>query len=239
MSTRLKRPTIWRSLLVTALLLAFQALLPANPDLKLLFLGNRYPVAGFDIGDTLQQAVALARVLGLEGRSVFFNEGWLPYDESGEYLLEADLGVSTYYDSLETHYSYRTRLVDFIWASLPFVCTRGDVIAQQVEQDGLGLTVTPRDVAGLATALDCLLHDAPLRARCREQLAKTRASMTWEQQLAPLVDFLRSEESIAQHKLWRLPQALLRTGGYLSARTRESTMHHLGPDAVHRPPHSR
>lgn len=204
------------------LLLAFNALLPANPDLKLLFLGNRYPVEGFDIGDTLDQAVALARSLGLEGRQVLFNDGWLPYDESGDFMLEADVGVSTYYNNLETHFSYRTRLADFIWARLPFVCTRGDVLSEMVEERELGLAVAEGDVTALTAALDRLLNDPALRSRCRSNLAAAADWMTWEQQLAPLVEWLRANHPVAQSQLWRSPAVLRRTAQYLAARVRES-----------------
>jgi glycosyltransferase involved in cell wall biosynthesis len=210
------------------LLRAFDALLPANPGLKLLFLGNRYPVEGFDIGDTLGEAIDLTRRLGLEGRHVFFNDGWLPYDESGEYMLEADVGVSTYFDNLETHYSFRTRLVDFIWARLPFVCTRGDVLAALAEEQGLGLTVNAGDVAGVAAALDRLLNDDALRARCCANLDTVAASMTWERQLAPLVLWLRGNRSIAQPHLWRAPAILRRTASYLAARSLEARQSSAG-----------
>ncbi|MGI8554054.1 MAG: glycosyltransferase family 4 protein [Dehalococcoidia bacterium] len=210
-----------------SLIHAFRALLPANPDLKLLFLGNRYPVVGFDIGDTLGKAIGLARALGLEGQSIFFNDGWLPFEDSGDAMLEADLGVSTYYDTLETHLSYRTRLVDFIWAGLPFVCTRGDLIAEQVQHEGLGLTVTERDVAGLTAALHRLLNDEALRASCRAALESARERMTWERQMAPLVDLLRRNAPVAQSKSMRGPMALLRTAQYLNARTRESGQQRL------------
>ena len=204
------------------LLLAFKTLLPANPDLKLLFLGNRYPVEGFDIGDTLEQAVHLARTLGIEGTQVLFNNGWLPYDQSGDVMLEADAGVSTYYDNLESHFSFRTRLVDFVWARLPFVCTQGDVIAERVEEQGLGLTVAEGDVPALASALDRLLNDAPFRSRCRANLDLAAQGMTWEQALAPLIDWLRTSRPIAQSQLWRSPAVLHRTLRYLGARIREA-----------------
>lgn len=204
------------------LLLAFQKLLPANPDLKLLFLGSRYPVKGFDIGDTLGDAIALARESGLLDRAVFFNDGWIPYEESGEYMLEADVGVSTYYDNLESHFSFRTRLVDCIWAQLPFVCTRGDVLAALVEQRGLGLTVPACDVPALTTALDRLLNDAELGSDCRRNLAALSAEMSWETQLAPLVCWLREAKPAAQSRLARTPVTVLRASQYLLARSLEA-----------------
>src|SRR5205814_664195 len=65
------------------LIRALARIVPRRPDLKLLFLGTRYPVNGFDPGGTLDQALTVSRELELIDRHVFFNEGWLPYDESG------------------------------------------------------------------------------------------------------------------------------------------------------------
>ena len=34
----------------------------------------------------------------------FFNDGWVPYEQRQDYLLDADIGITTYQDSLETHF---------------------------------------------------------------------------------------------------------------------------------------
>ena len=56
---------------------------------------------------------------------MIFND-WVPYDERALYLMEADLGVSTHHAHLETRYAFRTRMLDYLWARLPIVCTEGD-----------------------------------------------------------------------------------------------------------------
>lgn len=89
------------------------------------------------------EARRLAGELGLVGSHVFFNEGWVPYDKRQSYLLEADLGVSTHLDHLETAFSFRTRILDYIWASLPIVTTEGDALADLVTGEGLGSSVPP------------------------------------------------------------------------------------------------
>ena len=209
------------------LIRAVARLAPERPDLRLLFLGTAYPVAGFDVGGTLPEAIALARDLGLLGRHVIFNEGWLPYDDSGRAMVEADIGVSTYYENLETHFSYRTRLIDFLWAGTPVVCTRGDVVAEMVEQRGLGLTVPERDEDALADALARLLDDPDLRARCRTNLAAVREEMSWEQTLAPLVEFCRNPQPVARGKWFRAPDLASRTARYLHARVLEQVKSRL------------
>ena len=54
---------------------------------------------------------------------------WVPYDERADFLLDADLGVSTHLEHIETAYSFRTRVLDYWWAGLPVVATDGDTFA--------------------------------------------------------------------------------------------------------------
>jgi glycosyltransferase involved in cell wall biosynthesis len=200
---------------------AVARIVPRRPEVKLLFLGTKYPVVGFDPGATLGEAQALSRELGLLGENVLFNEGWLPYDESGQYMVEADIGVSTYYDNLETHFSYRTRLVDFLWAETPVVCTRGDVIAEMVERRGLGVAVPEGDVDALQAALLRLLDDQDFYSTCKRNLRAIKDELQWERTLSPLVEFCRNETSIARGKWWRAPDLMSRTARYVFARAVE------------------
>lgn len=199
-----------------------------RPDVKLLFLGTKYPVVGFDPGATVDEAYALSRELGLLGRHVLFNEGWLPYDLSGRYMAEADIGVSAYYDNLETHFSYRTRLVDFLWAETPVVCTRGDVIAELVERRELGIAVPERDVDAMTAALLRLIEDRAFYDRCKGNLRALKPELAWERQLSPLIAFCRRDAAskgrgaaIARGKWWRAPDLLSRTARYALARAVE------------------
>ena len=94
---------------------------------------------------------------------MFFNEQWVAYDDRQNYLLEADIGVSTHFDHVETEFSFRTRILDYLWAGLPIVTTDGDSFADLIARTPLGLTVPPEDVDALEAALYRLLDDDELR----------------------------------------------------------------------------
>ena len=119
------------------------------PTLRLLFMGTKHPSLD-DLSTTvLRQAIELAERRGVLGTHVFFREGWVPYEERGRYLADADIGVSTHVLHVETAFSFRTRMLDYLWAGLPIVCTEGDEFAGIVEREGLGRVVAPGDRAGL------------------------------------------------------------------------------------------
>jgi len=131
----------------------------------------------------------LARALGLAGRRVHFREGWVPYAERGAYLAECAAGVTTHSAHLESRYAFRTRALDYLWAGLPIVCTEGDVLAELVRTEGLGLVVPPDDPGTLADAIERLVSDGGLAAACRARIAAIRPGLTWTAAVRPLVRF--------------------------------------------------
>src|SRR5439155_7491005 len=120
---------------------------------KLFFMGMAHPNPDVPPMAMTTRAVGLAEELGVRDKSVFFNEGWVPYDERAGYLLEADVGVSTHYRHMETTYAFRTRMLDYIWAGLPVLCTEGDMLADTVTRHDLGEVVPPDDADAIARAI--------------------------------------------------------------------------------------
>ena len=157
-------------------------------------------VPEMDIG---AQTRALSERLGLTDRHVFFNETWVPYAERQNWLLDADCGVTTHYEHVETTFAFRTRVLDYLWTGLPIVTTDGDSFADLVRAEGLGVVVPAEDPDALADALEKVLYDNEFAAAARERIAVVRERFTWETVLAPLVSFCRNPSPAAD----RLPGA--------------------------------
>jgi glycosyltransferase involved in cell wall biosynthesis len=162
------------------------------PDVRLYFLGMRHPNPNVPAMEMAARTKALTEELGLVDKHVFFNEDWVPYDDRHNFLLEADVGVSTHLDHVETQFSFRTRILDYIWATLPIVATAGDTFAEVIDRHGLGTIVPPNDVKALEDALHELLTDVAANRRCQEAIARYAPNLRWEQVLEPLKRFCRN-----------------------------------------------
>ncbi len=179
------------------LLHAIDRLRHRRPDVRLFFLGLKHPNPDVPEMRMAVAARALSDSLGLTDKHVFFNEGWVDYDDRQNYLLEADIGVSTHLDHVETAFSFRTRILDYLWTCLPIVATGGDTFADLIESNGLGITVPPGDVDALEDALFRLLDDQVASDACRARLAEVMPNHTWSRVLAPVVEFCRAPRRAA------------------------------------------
>lgn len=156
------------------------------PNVRLLFLGMRHPNPDVPEMRVARELRALTDELGLLGTHVFFNEEWVPYDRRVDYLLDADVGVTCHLPGIETEFSFRTRVLDYLWAGLPIVGTDGDAFAPLVESERLGRTVPARDVDALADALAEVLLDGEERARTSERVRAVAERFTWSRVLEPV-----------------------------------------------------
>jgi hypothetical protein len=193
---------IWEWLDPLTLIQAMAEIVQARPHTNLFFLGTRHPnVADVPEMGVTGEALSLAQSLGLLDTHVFFNDDWVPYAERQNYLLEADVGISLHIDHAETHLSFRTRLLDYIWAGLPIVTTRGDVVAELVEREKLGLVVASQNVGDVKRALLALLDATPAQLEdYKEAAGQVAATLTWDRVVSPLVAFCLSPHVAADKR---------------------------------------
>jgi glycosyltransferase involved in cell wall biosynthesis len=177
---------IWNWFDPLTVISAVHRLSQQHDNIRLCFLGLRHPNPGVPQMEMERRAVALAEELKLRDRVVFFNEGWVPYNERGSYFLEADLGVSAHFDDLETRFAYRTRLLDYFWAGLPTVTTRGDALADLIREDGLGRVVDVGNVEEWTREISELLTSDDERADIKQRLVAVRARLLWPRVVEPL-----------------------------------------------------
>jgi len=165
---------------------AFTDVLAVEPRARLYFMGME--LDGRDVPQMSVTAKVVAKVeaLGLRDTAVAFG-GWVPYDDRGLHLLEADVGVVATRDLAESRLAFRTRVLDHFWTGLPTVTTSGDILADLVESSGAGLVVAPGDRAQMAEALLRLLTDDDLAARARTAALGLAERFRWPNVAAPLV----------------------------------------------------
>jgi glycosyltransferase involved in cell wall biosynthesis len=179
---------LWEWLDPLTLVRAVSHVVETRPDLRLVFPGTRHPNPAMPDMPMRHQTMELSEYLGLTDKVVFFGD-WVPHELWPNYLLEADVGASLHFDSLETLFSFRTRMLDYIWAGLPMVVTGGDPASDLVTRYGLGVVVPSQDDKVVAAALAHLLETPDLREAFQERFELVRSLFTWERTCEPIARF--------------------------------------------------
>ena len=161
-----------------------------EPRVKLFFQGTKHPHPGVPEMPIVAESRQLAESLGVLDRHVFFNDSWVDYSTRHNYLLESTAGVSTHRAHLETTFSFRTRVLDYLWAKLPMVLTEGDHFAELVEREQLGVVVPTGDVSALADALQKVLTDETFGKRAIKNITRVRETYRWHRTLEPLLRYV-------------------------------------------------
>lgn len=168
-----------------------------RPNVKLFFMGTQHPNPGVPEMEILNKSYNLAKELQILNKNVFFNSEWVPYNSRQNYLLTADAGVSTHFNHLETRFSFRTRILDYIWAGLPVLTSEGDEFADLVEHYKLGIVVPEKNVEKLSDAIDQILFDEKKRKLYISNILKFQEKLTWHSTTAPLINYCKSPKFAA------------------------------------------
>lgn len=80
-------------------------------------------------------------------------EEWVPYEDRTHYYERADLAICINAIGIENMVSWRTRILDYLWASLPFATNGGDPISELLIDAELGMRIDATSTESLAVTL--------------------------------------------------------------------------------------
>ncbi|MBF0496443.1 MAG: glycosyltransferase [Deltaproteobacteria bacterium] len=174
---------------------AFSIVAKQIERVALVFVGAHNPVSPTFSQDGFKVTKELAESSGLLGRRVFFYD-WLPYDDRATMYEESDIVVLTYRDTLETKFSFRTRIVDCLWGGKPVICTEGDGLSELIDKNAAGFKVRPGDPSDVAEKMIHLLENPVLMEDMSRQASLLAGShFRWEKVIEPLNRFCHHPQS--------------------------------------------
>lgn len=178
---------IWNWFDPLTLIEAMNLLCKKRKDIKLFFMGIGHPNMKCDT-TVAEECIKKAKEYDLYNKNIFFND-WVEYSERQNYLLEADLAISTYLNNLETRFSFRTRILDYLWCNIPMVLTEGDYMSELVIKNNLGLCHREKDIEGLADSILEVLENKENYEAMKTNIDKVKEQYRWKNVVKPLSEF--------------------------------------------------
>jgi GT2 family glycosyltransferase len=177
---------IWNWLDPLTLIRAWPAVVDQYPQARLIFLGTRHPNPDIPSHKMAKEAQSLAEEIGEKDKTIIFFE-WLSYEQREALLCEADIGVTLHPVHIETRYSIRTRMMDYLWAKLPILVTEGDITSEWVQEFEVGEVVPTFDADAVAQALMSILSES--KDAWQPGFKHFDANFNWTQVVIPLKEY--------------------------------------------------
>lgn len=177
---------IWAWFDIDTLLQAFSLLKARQSNAALFFLcgSNLSGLSSQD--EAVRHAVSLARELDLVGKNVFFLDGGASSNALPGYLEHCTAGIMANPARMESIGSWRTRLLDLIWARKAVVTCGYDPLSERMSRRNVGIVTPTGDVAALAQAIEQFQNpvDASGFATLQAELAWSRTFAEWSADLS-------------------------------------------------------
>jgi glycosyltransferase involved in cell wall biosynthesis len=160
-------------------------------DIKLFFMSTKHPNPKMAKMEMVDRAIKLSNELGITNKYVFFNYDWIPYEERQNYFLESDIGISSHLLHLETRFSFRTRILDYLWCELPMIVTEGDSMAELVKEKKLGRVIREKNVEDLKEAILKTVENPVEYKQFKYNINQVKKKFYWEDIVNPLINFCK------------------------------------------------
>ncbi len=201
---------IWQWFDPLTIIKAVAELSKTKKNVKLYFMGIKSPNPQVAQMPIVAEAKSLAAELGVLDKHVFFGDSWISYADRVNYLLDADVAVSAHYDLPETRFSFRTRILDYLWAGLPILTTGGDQLADLISEKSAGMALPYKDVSAWVKAIDALVSDKNLRDKYSQGAKTLSQEFVWNKAVLPLKEFCRQPHRLPVHKPVKMPSVMER-----------------------------
>lgn len=139
------------------------------PDIRLLIAGR---------GPAEKELRRLAQDLNVED-SVRF-EGFVPYPNLPRLLAQADIGVATSRSNAFRQYASPLKIVEYMAAGLPVICSGGGEAEQMIEESRAGTNI-PFEPEAFAAAVQAIWASPNELAAARDAATTYARSRSWEQ----------------------------------------------------------
>ena len=139
------------------------------PDIRLLIAG---------CGPAEQELRQLALSLGVNDCVRF--EGFVPYPDLPSLLAQADIGVATSRSNIFRQYASPLKIVEYMAAGLPVICSGGGEAERMIEESRAGANI-PFEPEAFAKSVQSLWATPGSLSAAREAAINYARSRSWEQ----------------------------------------------------------
>lgn len=154
--------------------------LSADKHIKFVFVGGKNPFnPNPDFSRQYDIALMFAQQHKLTNRSVFFVD-WVDFDKRVDWYAHASIIVSINQPGEENKYSWRTRVMDYIWGEVATISNGGDPLSEELIANEAAFRVPELTTNALIEAIKNVRSDPQLLRQLHKNVITLKNKYSWD-----------------------------------------------------------
>lgn len=169
--------------------------LSKKSDFKFFLVGGKNPYNNHpDFVRQYEDVTKAFTKLGLLNKTVFLVD-WIDFDKRVSWYKNADAVISINQQGDENEYSWRTRVMDYLWGEVPMLTNGGDPLSDELIEKGGALKI---DLSSerIVFLISSLMKDRDILKQTKKALADIRHSYYWDKVTEPISNKIASENNL-------------------------------------------
>lgn len=160
--------------------------LSGNPKIKFAIVGGKNPFnPNPAFSEQYDKALKFAREHKLIDKNLFFID-WVDFDKRMDWYGRANVVISINNPGEENTFSWRTRVMDYVWGELPILTNGGDPLSEQLLQKSAAIRLPSLSQASIANAIKELVANPSKLEKVRQAVIKAKPSYFWPTVIRPV-----------------------------------------------------
>src|SRR5258708_3486355 len=166
--------------------------LSKNSAFKFVIVGGKNPFnPNPDFSKQYETALSFTKRHKLLDTSVFFVD-WVDFDDRINWFKNASVVVSLNQLGQENGFSWRTRVMDFVWGEVPILTNGGDPLSDDLIKAGAAVKLDELTAKEIVINLNSLQTKPSLLNSVREQVIKLKPGYYWQGIMRPVAKLIEN-----------------------------------------------
>lgn len=161
-------------------------------NIKFVFVGTKNPFnPNPDFFRQHEKAYEFAKVNDFLDKKVFFVD-WVDFDTRANWYKHADVVVSLNQPGEENTFSWRTRVIDFVWGELAMITNGGDPLSEELISVGGASRLAELSGKEIANDIKALFKNKSKLQAMRKAVTELKSKYYWHNITKPLANVIES-----------------------------------------------
>lgn len=155
-------------------------ILSADKKLKFVFVGGKNPFnPNPDFSRQYESALTFSKENKLHNTQMFFVD-WVDFDKRVDWFSYAKVVVSLNQPGEENTYSWRTRVMDFVWGEIVTITNGSDPLSEELLENEAAIRIKSLSKKDIVDVILSIKKDTKKLAHTKKQLLKIKETYYWD-----------------------------------------------------------